>query len=263
MRGTGSFHAKYPQMPFAQVVQSPERTMANHLTLQKEWDRAGVAVHFFPALVWGCTPQNLKFVYTERKNSTMSLNPAAFETFPVLTTERLLLRDIRPEDAEAIFHMRANQRVNRFIPRPAMAEPEKAADLVAQTRKAFNNREAIGWAGILRNGTEIIGTCGLTHLDHLNRRAELGGELATTYWGKHLAAEAVGAIVHYGFHTLHLHSIEAKVAPENRGAIAILESLGFQQEAHFKDRIYFNNRFLDMAVYTCFEPGSLNQKPQG
>ena len=71
-------------------------------------------------------------------------------------------------------------------------------------------------------------------------------------WGKNIAYEAVSAIVNFGFDEFQLHSIEAKVSPENRGAIYLLESLGFEKEAHFKDRIYFNQKFQDLAVYTCF-----------
>lgn len=31
-----------------------------------------------------------------------------------------------------------------------------------------------------------------------------------------------------------------------------MEQLGFVKEAHFKDRIYFEGEFQDMAVYMCY-----------
>ncbi|WP_300665300.1 GNAT family protein [Fluviicola sp.] len=48
-------------------------------------------------------------------------------------------------------------------------------------------------------------------------------------------------------------AIEALVSPQNRGAISLLEHLGFEKEAHFKERIFFNNTYSDMAVYTLFK----------
>jgi ribosomal-protein-alanine N-acetyltransferase len=87
----------------------------------------------------------------------------------------------------------------------------------------------------------------------MNKRAEIGGEMAVDYWGKGIALEAVEAILKFGFEELKLHTIEAKVSPENKGAIHVLEYLGFQKEAHFKDRIYFKEHYLDMAIYTLFE----------
>jgi ribosomal-protein-alanine N-acetyltransferase len=184
----------------------------------------------------------------------MELNQSIFEQFPVLTTERLTLRDIRLSDAEQIFAMRASGRVNRFIPRANMEETEQAASLVERVRQAYENMQAIGWAGVLRDSETIIGTCGFNSIDFLNLRAEIGGELDVQFWGKHIAQEAVETIIRFGFETLGLHTIEAKVSPDNRGAIFLMEQLGFQKEGHFKDRIYYNGNFLDMAVYTAIRP---------
>jgi ribosomal-protein-alanine N-acetyltransferase len=183
----------------------------------------------------------------------MSINPAVFEEFPVLKTARLTLREIRLADAEEIFRMRASGRVNQFIPRPNMAAPEEAAQLVERIGTAYQSQQAIAWAGVLRDNHRIIGTCGLNHIEPANRHAEIGGELAVDYWGKHLALEAVGAIVRFGLETLGLHSIEAKVSPDNRGAVYLLETLGFRKEAHFTDRVFFNGHFSDMAVYSLIQ----------
>jgi [ribosomal protein S5]-alanine N-acetyltransferase len=176
-----------------------------------------------------------------------------FQTFPVLKTKRLTLRAIQLEDAEAIFKMRASGRVNQFIPRTNMQEKAAAEDLVKRTITAYSEGKAIGWAGVLRDQQTIIGTCGFNSIDFMNKRAEIGGEMAVEYWGKGIALEAVEAILKFGFDELHLHAIEAKVSPENKGAIHVLEQLGFQKEAHFKDRIYFKEQYLDMAIYTLFE----------
>jgi ribosomal-protein-alanine N-acetyltransferase len=180
----------------------------------------------------------------------MKIDESNFDSFPILHTNRLTLREIQLSDAEAIFGMRASGRVNQFIPRPNMLEKESAIELVERTNLAFQNKQAIGWAGILRNGNEIVGTCGFNQIDYTNLRAEIGGELSVDYWGKNVAIEAVSAIIEFGFNKLNLHSIEAKVSHENRGAIFLMEKLGFEKEAHFVDRVYFNGKFSDMAVYT-------------
>ncbi len=179
-----------------------------------------------------------------------TFNSKVFDTFPIIKTSRLILREIRLEDAKRIFDMRSNGRVNTFIARPNMQKQEDALGLAERTINAFNNKQAIGWAGILRDNNEIIGTCGFNMIDTYNLRAEIGGEMATEYWGKNIAIEAVMAIIRFGLEEMNLHSIEAKVSPNNRGAIYLMEQIGFVKEAHFKDRILFNNTFSDMAVYT-------------
>ena len=185
--------------------------------------------------------------------SIRQINMSVFDSFPVLKTRRLSLRKIDQDDAESIYNMRANEAVNRFIARESMFSTDSAVSLVTKTNDAFTNKQGIGWAGVLRNQKTIIGTCGFNTIDYPNLRAEIGGEMSADFWGKHLALEATNAIVKFGFEHMLLHSIEAKVNPNNRGAIHLLKHLGFEQEALFKDRIYFNNAFHDMALYTVFE----------
>jgi ribosomal-protein-alanine N-acetyltransferase len=172
-----------------------------------------------------------------------------FDQFPVLSTSRLTLREIVPGDARAILTMRSNKQVNRFIARDSMNELSGAEELARKSRQAFYDKKGIAWAGRLREQAEIIGTCGFNRIDFQNHRAEIGGELDTRYWGKGIALEAVRTIVHFGFHALKLHAIEAMVDPGNRGAIFLMEELGFNKEAHFRDRIFFNGHYRDLAVY--------------
>lgn len=179
-----------------------------------------------------------------------SFNYSVFETFPVLTTPRLTLREILPDDAKRIYDMRSNGRVNEFIARLNMDAVTAAENLVERTRNAYKQQQAIGWAGLLRDGMEIVGTCGFNSIEPHNLHAEIGGEMATEYWGKGIALEAVKAILHFGIHAMHLQTIEAKVSPQNRSAIYVMEQLGFVKEAHYHNRIVFNNAFKDMAVYT-------------
>lgn len=182
-----------------------------------------------------------------------TFNHDVFSSFPLIKTDRLTLREIRLADAKRIFDMRSNGRVNTFIARHNMQDQEDAKALAERTINAYNNKQAIGWAGILRENQEIIGTCGFNMIDTYNLRAEIGGEMATEYWGKNIAIEAVQAIIQFGLNAMNLHSIEAKVSPQNRSAIYLMEKLGFVKEAHFKDRILFNDSFYDMAVYTLIK----------
>lgn len=176
-----------------------------------------------------------------------------FEAFPELRTDRLTLREVKMTDAAAIFKMRSNGRVNQFIARRNIHSLDDSIDLIHKTMQLYENKTGIGWAGVLRDGKEIIGTCGFNSIDFQNHRAEIGGELSVDFWGKNIALEAVEAIIHFGLNQLDLHTIEAKVSPNNRGAIFLLENMGFEKEAHFKDRIFFEGNFIDMAVYTLIK----------
>lgn len=178
------------------------------------------------------------------------MNLQYFKEFPQLATDRLVLREILPIDALAIYEMRSNKRVNQFIPRKTMGSLAEAEDLVERTVDAYSAKRGMGWAAILRDRAQIIGTCGFTNIEIENQYAEIGGELDVNFWGKGIAMEAVIEIVKFGLQDLGLHTIEARVSPANRGVLYILSELGFVETGYFKERIYRNEAFEDMAVYS-------------
>ncbi|MCE2771830.1 MAG: GNAT family N-acetyltransferase [Bacteroidetes bacterium] len=147
--------------------------------------------------------------------------------------------------------MRNNGRINEFIPRPNMQTLQQAEELIDKVNDNNNNKQVIAWA-VFNRENELIGTCGFNSIEVQNSRAEIGSEMDIRFWGRRYAVEAVAAIVNYGLNEMQLHTIEAKVSPDNKSAIYLLEHPGFVKEAHYKDRGYFDNRFWDLAVYTNF-----------
>ena len=182
----------------------------------------------------------------------MKLNEQLFSAFPNLETPRLNLRQIQVTDAQAILDMRQNENVNRYIARDPMLSISEANELVDKTNELFTKMEAIGWAGVHKGSGEMIGTCGIIRIDHHHLRAEIGGEMSAHYWGKKLALEASEKIVEFGFDQLQLHALESWMFAENRGAIAIMKALGFEKEAHLKDKVLYGGRFRDVVIYTKF-----------
>lgn len=186
----------------------------------------------------------------------MSIADDIFQNFPVLDTPRLSLRALNPDDAKVIFDMRTNDRISQFIARNKLNHLDEALNLIHRTNDLFKNKQGIGWAGFTKEGNQLIGTCGFNKIDFENRRAEIGGELSVSSWGRNFAKEAVQAILHFGFDKLKLNTIEARVSPENKSAIYLLSHFGFVKEAHFKNYIFFKNEYLDLAVYTLHKPNN-------
>ena len=71
----------------------------------------------------------------------------------------------RAEDAKEVFRMRANSRVNQFIGRENMETEKSAEELIERTLQAYQNKQAIAWAGYHPELNQIIGTCGLMHIE--------------------------------------------------------------------------------------------------
>ncbi len=181
---------------------------------------------------------------------TINLNP-----FPVLTTERLLFRQITLQDAPEIFFLRSDDEVMRYIDKIPEKNIDETKEHILRSENLINNNEAIIWGLALINKPEkLIGNICLWKFQKEHYRGELGYVLHPDHWRKGLAKEAITKVVDFGFKKLHLHSIEAHINPENIGSQKALESTGFKREAYFKENYFFKGSFLDTAVYSIISP---------
>lgn len=177
--------------------------------------------------------------------------------FPVLNTERLQLRKIEASDAEAIYRLRSDERVMRYLDRPLAQSVKDAEDLVGRIEASLKNNEGITWAiAVKGNTTQLIGTIGFWRIDKENHRGEIGYLLNPGSQGKGLMSEAMKGVLAFGFNTLHLHSVEANVNPLNKDSIKLLEKNNFIREAWFRENYYYNGRFLDSLIYSLLAPAN-------
>jgi ribosomal-protein-alanine N-acetyltransferase len=172
-----------------------------------------------------------------------------FSDFPVLQTDRLLLREVTHQDAPVLFDLRSMDAVMQYLDRPKPKDIREIMDLIDQIKKDFEQSNGISWIITTRDADKAIGTIGFWRLDKPNHRAEIGYMLHPDEWGKGLASEAMHAVLPYAFETLHFHSIEANVNPLNEASKNLLLKLGFVQEANFRENYYFDGRFLDSAIF--------------
>jgi len=174
-----------------------------------------------------------------------------FLPFPILKTERLLLRHVNINDADAILSLRSNDEVMKYIPRPYLKTKEEALELIAMFDDKIENGIGINW-GIcfLDEPEKLIGIIGHYRLKPEHFRAEVGYMIFPEYNGKGIVSEALQKVIEYGFKEMKLHSIEAILDPENKGSEKVLLKNGFVKEGHFIENEYYEGRFLDSLVYS-------------
>ncbi len=170
--------------------------------------------------------------------------------FPTLETERLHLRELRAEDAPAIFAMRSDERVMQHIGRPRATTLADAEQLIATIAADRQGNNGITWALTLQGADTAIGTIGFYRLKKEHYRAEVGYMLHPDQWGQGLMGEALEAVVEQAFTGFAFHSIEAVTDPANAPSNRLLERHGFVREGMFKENYFWNGRFFDSAVWS-------------
>ncbi|MFI5153289.1 MAG: GNAT family N-acetyltransferase [Chitinophagales bacterium] len=177
-----------------------------------------------------------------------------FQPFPVLATERLLLRKISREDDDAFFALRSSKAVMRYIDRPLAKTKEDVITLIDMMVGLIESNEGLTWTITMKGEPGMIGTVHLWKISRENYRGEIGYLLDPAWQGQGIMREALGAVIHYGFESVHLHSFEANVSPENTASFHLLERCGFIREAHFRENFFYDGKFLDTLVFSLLTP---------
>lgn len=170
-------------------------------------------------------------------------------SFPILTTERLMLRQVRSEDAPAVFAFKSNPDVTTQYAREPHSSLEKTRDLLQRVQESNARGEDFMWAVTLKGDDRLIGTCVLWNLDLEAQCGELGYELHPNYGRRGIMSEAAAAVVAFGFKDLNLHRIEANPFAKNTASNRLLEKLGFTLEGNLRQRVYFRGEYLDQLFY--------------
>lgn len=165
--------------------------------------------------------------------------------FPVLATERLVLRELRLSDADRVFAMRSDPAVMAHVSRPVHQHVDEAVALIALVSANYATNDAVQWAITVKGDDTFIGLIGFWRIVKEHHSGELGYMLAREHWGKGYISEAIGAVVPFGFHTLGFHRVEAITRPVNVASIRALEKNGFQREGLLKENIFAKGAFHD------------------
>ncbi|MGX5818905.1 GNAT family N-acetyltransferase [Chitinophaga lutea] len=177
-----------------------------------------------------------------------------FPPIPRLETARLVLREMRDSDAQALFELRSDPEVMRYIPRPLAQTLDDITAFLTRIDALASEQAAIVWA--LAEKTDenlLIGYIGYVKIHKEHFRAEVGYSLAPRKQGQGIMHEALQAVIDFGFNTMQLHSIEGIIDPAHQASARVLERHGFVKEGHFKENEFWLGRFWDTVYYSLLK----------
>lgn len=167
-----------------------------------------------------------------------------------LQTERLRLCQIKINDAPALFSFWSDPDVTQSMNIAPFQHVDQAVEMIHFLSKLTSERKAIRYSIFLKKTDQIIGSCGFNYFDFENARAEIAYDLGKDFWGKGFAPEAVLALLHYAYNDLNLNRIEAKVEPQNKNSIKLLNKLGFSFEGTLRQYEKSRRNFIDLHMYS-------------
>jgi ribosomal-protein-alanine N-acetyltransferase len=170
------------------------------------------------------------------------------DSFPILKTSRLLLRQFVESDLDNVFKGLSDPEIVKYYG-VSYSTMEETKEQMKFFKELEESETGIWWAVCSLDNKTFYGAGGLNSLSKEHRKAEIGFWLRTDFWGQGIMTEAMPLICQYGFDKLGLHRIEGFVETDNFNCKKAIQKLDFRHEGTMKDCEIKNGKFINIDIY--------------
>jgi ribosomal-protein-alanine N-acetyltransferase len=178
------------------------------------------------------------------------MNKEIFKNFPVLETERVILRKMLESDIDVVYDFNSCNESLDYIVREPFKSKEDAKEKLSYFQTSIKEKSAFWWVFTLKETGEDIGYGGLFDISKEHNRAEIGYGLIKKYWNKGYMSEILTGMLRFAISTAEFHKIYGIVIPGNDASIRLLEKNNFKKEAHLEKHSFARGRYFDETIYS-------------
>lgn len=168
-----------------------------------------------------------------------------------LETERLILRQFKAEDAEAMFHNWASDpEVTKYLTWPTHSSVEVSKAVISDWTKLYLNSNHYSWAIVLKKSGEPIGSIATVEQNQETEMVHIGYCIGRAYWRKGYTSEALCRLVQFFFEEVDVNRIESRHDPRNPNSSKVMKKAGLKYEGTLRESDRNNQGgFCDAAYY--------------
>lgn len=178
------------------------------------------------------------------------VSPLAHTYSKSISTERYELVDVSLAGTRSILAIKSDPLIHRYLEKQPISTTSEAAAFVDTITAGVVSGKWYYWGIRPVKSIDVVGTICLWNFSADRSTADIGYELLPAHWGQGIMSECMTAVLHYGFNSLQLTSVEAYTHKDNHRSKALLHRHGFiYQEADPLGNAY-ECYALTKALYT-------------
>ncbi|NLD26382.1 MAG: GNAT family N-acetyltransferase [Acholeplasmataceae bacterium] len=182
------------------------------------------------------------------------------ERIPVISTPRLILREIEEFDAFDMYEYACLPIIGPNAGWQPHTSPSETKTII----KLLQGKKKYGQLGVFavvwKENNKMIGTIEL-HTYVRGHKAELGYTINPDYWGKGVACEASKYVIAWGFESLGLKRIECTAFTDNHQSRRVCEKLGLTYEGvRRKGYLLYDGTIRDIDCYAIIDDDYFQRK---
>ena len=167
---------------------------------------------------------------------------------PVLTTQRLVLRPFRMEDAQDMFtNWASDPQVTRFLMWPTHTSMNVSQYVLNDWIPHYAEPDYYHWA-ITVDGHAIGSIAVVDHDDRVGK-AHIGYCIGRDWWHMGIMSEALQAVMDYLFDVVGYERLESRHDPRNPNSGAVMRKCGMKYEGTLRQSDWNNLGVCDACWY--------------
>ena len=172
-----------------------------------------------------------------------------------LETERLILRQARLSDAEAMFRNWANDpEVTKFLTWPTHSSPEISRMVIGSWLSGYDKNDHYHWMITVKaDGDEPIGSISAVSMNEAAESVEIGYCIGRNWWHRGIMTEALGTVIRYMISECGFQRITAKHDCNNPHSGGVMRKCGMRYEGTFRRSARNNQGICDMDHYAILK----------
>jgi RimJ/RimL family protein N-acetyltransferase len=168
---------------------------------------------------------------------------------PLLHGSVVTLRELRHEDAAALFSALASHEANRYLS-PPPSTVEGFACFIAWSVRQREAGQYACFAVVPRDSDTAIGLFQIRSLEPDFGNAEWGFAIAPEYWGTGAFVDAARLVIRFAFEVIGSRRLEARAALPNERGNNALKKLGALREGVLRKSFLRHGEFHDQSLWT-------------
>jgi [ribosomal protein S5]-alanine N-acetyltransferase len=170
-----------------------------------------------------------------------------------LITQRLVLREFRQNDFDAIRDYESHPETHRFektIPNDEAIET-RLNQIVAWSHE--HPRSQYCFAITFQPENIVRGQVSLSLNISDIREWEIGWKVHYNYWGNGYATEAANCVLAFAFNDLHAHRVVAFCNVQHAASVRVMNKIGMLQDGRLRETRWWNGAWQDEFVYAILD----------
>lgn len=172
-----------------------------------------------------------------------------FLSFPILKSERLILRQCCLSDVDKFYELASNSELTKTIPWDYHKSKEETLSLVTSMQERYRMGKCYTWAIADISTNDFMGLISVVGVNTKNMQGVIGYWIGVPYWNKGYMTEAVKMVLEFCITILKLNRVRAEHYVINPASGRVMEKAGMKYEGLFRQSCFAKGIYQDCKIY--------------